>query len=254
MKIVKILLFFVLSINTVWGQKGSESKSNDVVYLRDGSRFVGTIVRYNDTIALKLSTGDTLNIASYLVRKVVMPKPKADEVTKIYPYKFREKGLWGSLNLSTNFGRNSSMWSSDVVGGIGTSAVGGYMFNRFLATGVGVSFDDYYLLNSTSPVLSYFGEVRSYLRQRRVSEYARFAMGYGRAVPDENNTWISVDKGGLMFEPSIGFRFGSRRFGNFTTDFGFRWQRLHFKYSDEWRTDDYAVTYRRWILRLGFVF
>jgi hypothetical protein len=251
MKIYKLLFIFCFFLYAAH-IKAQQIEFSDKVYLKNGSRIVGKILFYQpeDTVQVKVESGQILRFAPQQILKVRMSEIAGVKTSRAErPYSFKERGMYDALSFNINLGRSS--YSANQ--GIGFQNVVGYQFSRLVGTGIGVSYDSYYIANGQSDVISVFGEYRGYLNKRNTTEYITFAAGYGHPKSNKNEI-LTNRKGSFMVQPTIGLRFGASNRYNFFADLGFRWQQVRFEEINTWRENRYTVMYRRWILRGGILF
>ncbi len=247
-----ILAFF--ASHTLISQ-ASQKQVVDVVWLKDGSRLTGTIIKweYERGLEFQLSTGAVVVIPKKDIHKVLqdtqMPDDhglsRRDEPREPRPYAFKEKGWYqnssGFINVSYS-------------GGAGIHHAMGYRFNRLLGVGLGTGIEshDFSSIRNIVPV---YAEARGFLIPQKISPYYALKIGYGIALKDgSRGTTRAV--GGFHFSPEFGVRFGGGdvsyylgveykiQNATFTTD-GFDFGGV--KFTDK-------ISYRRVELRTGLLF
>jgi hypothetical protein len=257
MKLLKLLPIFLLFLmnKTTAQTQASDGFADQIIY-KNGSVVFGKILYYvpTDTLRFQLSNGQIMICPPSIIQKVVMVKPKTDDVKAPQaekPYNFKEYGFYGSVAYAMSFGRDKYGNGSRI--GVGLQVSAGHLFQRKLGIGGGLAYDSYYLKDGNANVIAAFGEVRGYLSKRRVAEFFTLAAGFGQPMKT-NNSGITKQSGGLIIQPTIGLRIGASARYNFFVELGARFQKVHYTYSDQWITNEYSVTYQRWILRGGLLF
>ncbi|MDZ4749482.1 MAG: hypothetical protein SH808_13425 [Saprospiraceae bacterium] len=250
-----VLLFILISANLLNAQDSVSTKPIvDVVWLKDGSKLSGTILKWELALGMefKLITGAIVNIPKEEIMKVYQDLPFSSQVKQVpefYPrgprhYSFREQGIYQTISGFLNF--------SDP-GGAGVHYSIGHRFNRLLGVGIGAGFEsnDFFYTRNIVPV---YAEARGFLLPQRISPYYALKIGYGFALEDPINGTLDA-KGGIHFCPEFGVRFGGRTV-NYYLGFEYKIQNATFRTTDWWNGGEFTdkVSYRRFELRTGLVF
>ncbi len=251
-----VFLLLLISANQVNAQDSVSTKPIvDVIWLKDGSKLSGTILKWvlARGMELKLMTGAIVNIPKEEILKVYQDLPFSSQVTQpldFYPrgprpYAFREHGVYQTFSGFINF--------SDP-GGAGVHYSIGHRFSRMLGVGIGAGFEsnDFWYTRNMVPL---YAEARGFLLPQRITPYYALKLGYGIALSDPINGTLDA-KGGILFCPEFGVRFGGRTVSYYLG--------LEYKIQNAtWRTTDWwggqgeftdKVSYRRLELRTGLVF
>jgi len=223
----------------------------DIVYLKDGSKFRGKILDYQPGKSLTIETwsGQQLKFDGVVVKKIRQELIATQKGKRVNNYEFRENGYFNSTDVSVNWSENR--WGDPVLGA-SIANVTGYQFNRFVGAAVGVAFDTYHLFDEDK-YIPVFAEVRGYLLKKNTTPMYRYQVGYGFGLKDlERNLFKS--EGGLYSYPAIGFRFGGKSGGNATLDIGYKIQmaKQHLRIWEG--TEIRNITYNRFTLRCGIQF
>ena len=224
----------------------------DKVYLHNETRLMGKIVYYkpNDSIKIELKNGQILAFSDKEVKKIIMGELKAEK-----PYNFKERGFYNATYFNTLFGKTSYQYGGGKTQlGIGVQNISGFQFNRWIGAGLGIGLDEYYTA-SDATVLTIFGEIRGYLTPDNHAFYYSVASGVGFPLKEKMDNILNITgyKGGFMFQPAIGLRFGASAKFNFFADIGTKFQ--HISYDQITGSENhYKITYQRWILRGGIIF
>lgn len=236
----------------------------DHVFLKDGSKLIGTIRKwdYEHAIYLVLNSGAEVMIPKADILKVQQMVAGTSSSTeglsphermklkmaemKARPYAFREKGFYGTATIGIN---PNFFGSASFIGSFG------YRFNRFVSAGVATGID---LLNDNRsqrfiPVLA---ELRGFPLKKKISPFYAVKAGYIIPVYNQFNDGIANATGGFNGSAEIGVRFGDRRV-NYILGIEFQLASAQFEYRFPW--DETQVTYddllyRRINFRTGIQF
>lgn len=251
-----VFLFLLVSANHLGAQDTVTTKTVvDVIWLKDGSKLSGTIVKWELArgMELKLITGAIVQIPKDEIVKVYQDLPFSAQhslAPDYYPrgprpYAFREQGVYQTFSGFISF--------SDP-GGAGVHYSIGHRFSRMLGVGIGVGFEsnDFWYTRNMVPL---YAEARGFLLPQRITPYYALKLGYGFALADPVNGTLEAT-GGLLVCPEFGVRFGGRTVSYYLG--------LEYKIQNAtWRTTDWwsgqgeftdKVSYRRLELRTGLVF
>lgn len=256
MKLFTLLLFFVAGLSIpVHGQSDAlPSNMVDIVWLKDGSKLTGTILRWDlsKNMELRLATGALIVIPQTDIQKVMQDTPFSFDEKDQYrvrgprPYDFKEVGWYhnasGFLNVS-------------YMGGAGFHYAMGYRFSRMLGIGfgAGIESNDFTSFRSIIPV---YAEARGFFLPKKITPYYALKLGYGIALRDIPNGTLEA-KGGIHISPELGVRFGSGAV-SYYAGLEYKIQNATFVW-DGWdwtgstRITD-KVSYRRLELRTGLLF
>jgi hypothetical protein len=250
------ILFLIISYAPVKAQDSLLQKTAvDVVWLKDGSRLSGTILKWELArgMVLKLVTGAEVNIPKEEISKVYQDIPYANysvgdpefEIRRNErTYRFREEGLYNNFSWFLNFSEN---------GGAGLHFAMGHRFNRLLGVGMGIGFEsnDFFYTRNIVPL---YLEARGFLVPKRISPYYAVKLGYGFALENQVNGTIEAT-GGIHFSPEFGVRFGGRHV-NYYMGLEYKLQNATFTNFDDWGGGQFTdvISYRRTELRMGLLF
>ncbi len=237
------VLFVLLSLNiSLLAQEQQENQKLEIIYFKNGSIIKGKILNENKTdYQIEMLGGDIITVSK-----------KNVSITKTVNLKnaiFIENGLTlqtkGHYAVYTfNLLAGSSTYGySDIVPSL--SIIHGYQFDQNLSIGVGTGIDiyDYTLI----PI---FLDIRGYPRKKRLSPFYAFDFGYGFPVRESSN-WSSI-RGGLMLNPSLGFRFLGRRESSLHIGIGYKKQFV----TRDYRHQDYSdeIVFNRLQFQVGMMF
>jgi len=224
----------------------------DVVYLKNGSVFRGTIENYvqGEQLRLRINEASTIVIKDDEIKKIVqVDYQKNKKVKAEKEYAFKERGLYHVTSL--HFTGGTEAFGPDPVLDFGGHHITGFQFNRLLGVGLGIGMD-YYYVGSGQKIMPIYAEARGYVRAERLTPMYSLAAGYGFTF-ENNERNITEAKGGIMFYPAVGFRTGGSANANYFFDFGVKIQQATFTYQT-WDIRVNKMTYNRFVLRTGILF
>lgn len=261
------LLLFVFCTTIVFAQEDSNVST---IYLTNGEIYKGNLVDYRkgDYLILKRLNGDLDTIADNQIKKIEQVEmsrrsrqvqynerynrtaEKKKKAIKKRKYLFRETGWYNATGFSGFGGRSGSYLKM----GIGLSTTTGYMFNRTVGLGLGIGKDNYSSRQGEG-LYPVFAEVRGYLKKKNNTPYYAVRAGYGFAFENEKFGITQAD-GGLMLNPSVGYRFGGDKTGNIYFEMGYKYQNQFIERKSGFNQDVTVVdvTYHRVSLSAGIIF
>lgn len=251
---IRLICFFTLLATAVRGQSDSTVAASlvDVVWLKDGSRLVGEITRWDldSGLELKLASGSVMAIPKREISQVFQQVKPGTEHELIpvkikKPYAFREQGIYHQLSAFFH--------GSEDYGGSGLQYALGYRFNRMLSLGAGIGYETNEIGNGRN-LTPIFAEVRGFLLAEKVTPYYGLKIGHSIADNESDLFFPERGQGGIYISPEIGLRIGAQRL-NFFVGVEYKFQEA--KYTADWGPD-YSftdhVTYKRIALRTGILF
>ncbi len=250
-----LIVFSVfLSFQAYSQLESDEQKIFDVVWLKDGSKLSGTILKWelDRGMEFQLLTGAIINIPKSDIRRVIQDTPfgamdrelRYSYVREPKPYAFREIGWYHN---------SSAFLNVSFMGGAGIHHVMGYRFNRKLGIGLGIGIEthDFNRVRNFVPI---YAEARGFLWSKKITPYYALKVGYGIALRDRLSG-TSEAKGGFHFSPEFGVRFGGGSDVSYYLGMEYKIQNATF--TDEWfggGTSTDKISYRRMELRTGLLF
>ncbi len=256
------------------------SDLRSAIYLKDGGVYYGEILEYEQDshVMIKLEDGATLVIdqrdidhIGYEGEEMLNQTRRVRErrVRSKPVYAFRERGTFHCTSFAFSFGRRDvgndilidpfgggggSLQGEKTAIGFNIQHVSGYQFNRWVGTGLGVSYDGYDLEEGEA-MLTLFGHYRAYLTKKIVSPFVSMNVGYGFALTNSNQGIVEAE-GGLMLHPELGLRLGASAKANFTMTVGYRIQDAFYTQEFPFNGDiEYRdLQYRRFYFSLGLLF
>jgi hypothetical protein len=231
------VLFLLLALWTAT-QSLAQNRQVDIVYLKNGVRYSGEIIRYEqgkslrfrqtDGVEVEINDADIQRItqgvapANAVTELPKAPEPKPAPAEALKP---RMKGLYNTTDISFGLGSGSSGGGLSIAAGLHTTV--GYQFSRLFGLGAGFGLDNYSRRGET--IYPAFAEVRSMFRNNKKSGnfFLSFAGGYGFAFERES-LGIEQAEGGWMWYPAVGYRTATREGADVVFDMGLRFQEFFF--------------------------
>lgn len=266
----KLFLLFLMLFSTVlWGQ---EDPKVSTIYLNNGEVYKGNLIDYRkgEFLVIKRLNGDLDTIADNNIKRIEQfektqptnqrpykqqynppPPPLTKEKKKKKrKYLFRETGWYNATGFSGFGGRSGSYLKM----GIGLSSTTGYMLDRRLGIGIGIGKDNYSSRQGEG-LYPVFGEVRGYWYKKFNSPYYAVRAGYGFAFENEK-FGITQATGGLMLNPTVGYRFGGDKTGNIYFEFGYKFQQQFIERTSTFNSDVTIINakYHRISMSAGIIF
>ncbi|MEM0993578.1 MAG: hypothetical protein AAGI49_11140 [Bacteroidota bacterium] len=237
-----------------------DSLKTDVVYLKDGSIFRGSILKYypNATLKMELLSGAKVRFDAKNILRIeqgiaalekVAQQPKPSKVKA-----FKDEGFEHMAALS--FLNGTTPWNSDYILGLGLNYVVSYKFNPKYSLGIGSGVDYYYLAQREMVVPIFVAAKRSFPWKNSLQPFLTLSGGYGIGIKSEAQN-VSDAEGGWMLHPAVGLEFGSSKDYHWQLDLGVRMQSANFTFDSPWNareTTMHEMTFKRFAVRLGFVF
>ncbi|MEO6131041.1 MAG: hypothetical protein ABIQ02_04285 [Saprospiraceae bacterium] len=259
MKFKYLLFIFILGfvfVQDIVSQIDS-SKVTDIVWLKDGSKLTGTILKWDleRGMTFKLLTGAEIIIPKKEIHKVIQDIPLVTGVTGSQPvyafvkpdriYAFKEKGWYqntsGFINVSFS-------------GGAGIHHAMGYRFNRMIGVGIGTGIETHDF-SDVRNIIPMYAEARGFFLPNKISPYYALKIGYGFALVNKSR-WTTAATGGFHISPELGVRFGG---GDVSYYLGVEYKLQNATYT--YNNFDFGggnvtdkISYRRIELRTGLLF
>ena len=241
------------SVGAQDSQINALNESHVVVYLNSGSKIEGKMLHWEMDLYIEIETtwGQKLRFYENQYKKFIQKSALETKPLQSVVYNFKEKGFYSAIKGQLILGNDGPRAKG--AEGIGFSASVGHKFNRFLAIGGGIGYDQY-ILNSGEDMIPLFTEFSGFFQAKNTSLFYNLQTGYSFASTDDVYL-LSEAKGGLMVYPSIGIRFGGRDI-KYTFDIGYKFQDAEFTYDDQWDIDRKRVQdvkFKRLTLRFGIL-
>jgi hypothetical protein len=223
------LIFIVLFLFTtsLFSQE-TTMLCQDIVYMKGGSVFRGTVTAYEieGNLVMRTWSGAQMQIPASNVRRIVQQCKDTTRFSgKIFEnpsYTFSEEGWYHATRFSI-------LTSEEA--GLGIQHSSGKKINRYWGVGMGIGLENFEPYNDvlTVPV---FAEIRGYLLPKRIAPF--YALGVGYGFSKEGNGGFSDGterwKGGWMAQGNIGYRIGN----HFFIQLGIRFQHKTHTWTSRW--------------------
>jgi hypothetical protein len=246
MKHLPLLLALLLFATTGFAQQ--KGNCRDVVVLRDGSVFRGTVTVYQHDGDLEMTTwsGSSIRVPSSNVRRVrQVCTDEAKQLSVAHKSGFREKGWYHAPRLQT-------FWASNGTG-VGLQYSTGMQFNRLFGAGFGLGIENLTPWGNDVASFPIFAEARGYLWDKYITPYYTLGFGWALMGQGEDGFEGSVDdwRGGFLGQGQIGLRIGD----NLTVHTGLRFQRKTRTWSRWWGViGEDKILQKRFEFGIGLVF
>lgn len=251
LKVIIVLVFLIgIQINLLAQENTTEQTNQSILYLNSGSTIECEIIEWKQGEYYKVQTSwDQIMLF------------KEDEITKIESvldhkqlqkvYNFKEKGKYISLKGMFILGNEGPRAKG--TNGFGISFSAGHRFNRLLGLGLGVGYDQF-IWDSGEEMIPIFAEINGFFTPELFTGFYNIQAGYSLAFADEDYLQEEA-KGGWMFYPSVGIRFGPGD-QKLSLDIGYKFQEAQFTYTDIWNFSTKSqqdLVYKRLTLRFGII-
>ncbi|MEM1326720.1 MAG: hypothetical protein AAGI23_12230 [Bacteroidota bacterium] len=233
---------------------------SDVVYLKDGSIFRGSILKYypNATLKMRIHGGSKVTFHANKIERVVQ-SPYGAEVVEVEENERRvpiipENGFTHTASLGMLNG--TTPWSGDAIAGLSLHYTLGYQFAENYNVGVGSGVDYYYLAQREMLVPVFLQMKRTFPWKPSFQPFISMAAGYGFGLTSEDQNVIDAE-GGFLWHPAVGVALGSSKDYHWQLDVGYRWQEADFTFENQWwnrATTTHEMTYKRFVVRWSLSF
>ena len=173
------------------------SQPLDVLYFKGGDVLKGRVMEYlgGDHLS-RLVGGEKKNFSGENFKKI--KKVKLFEGN----YYHKEKGSWHEFYMGLMTGKTGEYSKNE--NHMSLELIIGHRFNRYLGLGLGTGYQSYSGVDAVPIFLSITGDFLN----ERITPYYFINAGYGFGI-DRSDEWdnYSEVKGGLMYNPGIGFKF-----------------------------------------------
>ena len=218
----------------------------DVIRTKAGSIWKGTITEITADGYYVVETLSGLTLRLHEASIINVRQEWANRSFQKRPYSFKEKGFYQTVELGLS--------GNSTGAGIGLTYSAGHRFSRWVGVGGGIGFEGY-AMGWGRNVIPLFAEVRGFFTNKKVSPYYAVRAGYGFALTNDLNN-ITEAKGGYMFNPQLGLRFGGGSDVSFYMGAGVHFQQAtyirEFPFSEQRDVDKYL--FRRVEFKFGITF
>ncbi len=243
------LLFLIgLLAHTAHAQK----RTQDVIHLKNGSmiRNASGMKHLDSLIEVQTKDGSTIRFAASDLEKIVREPVRSA---------FRTKGYFLGAEIGLGLGKTYEPRNGMPVQStqnLHFQVVNGYWFTPRWAAGIGAGLNSYTFNNRNIMFTPVFVRLVSAPLTGRLSPVATLDVGHGWYSNKLSNSTAANEhnRGGLLFNPAVGFLARTSRKTSFLFTIGYRTQAYHYWRDDfESRTES-DVVFRRMSVRLGWIF
>lgn len=254
-KYIISLFLFCLSMNGFSQVEANDQKIVDIVWLKDGSKLTGTILKWELVrgMEFQLLTGAIIIIPKSDINRVMQDTPYVSYDRRGREPYFREPKVY-AFKEDGWYHNTSGFINVSFMGGAGIHHAMGFRFNRMLGLGLGTGIETHDF-NRVRNIVPVYAEARGFFFPKKISPYYAVKLGYGFALTDQLSGTTEA-KGGIHFSPELGVRFGA---GDVSYYLGLEYkiQNATFTSSDIFFGGGIfteKVSYRRMELRTGLLF
>ena len=240
------LIFNLANVNLLVSQETEKNEFYDVIYLKNGSKFIGDLISYDVFVKVKLLNGNEIEFPKFEISRI-RQKAKFKNSNIKREYLFQETGIYSSFSLGVLPESNGLV--RDVGTSLHTSV--GYQMNRWFGLGVGFGVDNY-SPGGWERIYPVYLESRGYFAKKNTSMYYNINAGYGFTFRNEELN-VTEGLGGFYFSPNIGTRFGARDNANLFVEVGLKFQRSRFRLERWGEIINQKVLYQRFSIKMGLL-
>ncbi len=248
----------LLPLKTVSAQNVYE----DVMYLKDGSMFRGSIKEQipDSMVKIEIVGGNLITITSKQLDHIEYGKAGASRKPFQSADTIQEAKKQGYFNITefglmpgTNYSYDYYGYNNQSPVGINIHSINGYRFNPHLLIGGGVGLN---LIQQA--MMELYADARWEVLNRKATPYAYADAGYGFALTQkQEDIYSSISfKGGFSWSTGIGMRFNFHRDGAFLVSAGYKMMKRSEHVTSDWTPyeTDREYTYNRVTMMVGLAF
>lgn len=230
----RILLIFLA---LTFMHTARSQKTNDVIYLMDGSIIRGTISEKNDsTVKIMTCCG---SIFAYKTRDVIRISQEKAIKTRVMP----KQGYLNVTSLGVLIGSTDDQKSAP----FSTIMEHSYRFNKDFAIGGFLGFEQ---LNEN--VLPVGFNMKAFLKAGSSDFFFSFLGGYSLSLEDPQEEGMKSASGGILAGVETGLLIPVSAGSALTFSIGYRYNELNYQLTDYWRGDyERNMTFNRFVIRFG---
>ncbi len=196
-------LFVTLLLVATWcfGQKSAQVNDNVRVFYKDGSVFNGRVIGVApSSIKLVLSTTDTINLATVLIKRINNTRDHLNAWRGRFFYK---KGIFADLALGVGSHNLNTTTQVEAILGLRKSP------NLSLGMGIAIETNDARISTGWlyHTFISPFGYGRYYIYNGPIRAFADMKVGYGIAG---NQDFFNEHSSGILIQPGFGVHFPTK--------------------------------------------
>lgn len=216
-------------------------RTQDVLYLRDGSIIRGSLVEKNDTLIRILTSGS--NVFAYAPDQILVIASEAVPKQNLY---IKESGFFHFFTAGFLFGQSDAEKPAP----FSLMVESFYKYRENYATGFFLGFEQ--LKENIVPM----GITFKYMLPIRQSALVfGLSGGYGNPVEEPKEEYITRMKGGLIGGAEAGFHIPLSQGNGIFASIGYRYTELNYDIEDWWLGDyKRKIKYNRLLFRIGISF
>ena len=247
-KITLLTILFALGFTTFYHSSFAQSKTQDVIYLKEGSIYRGDVTGIGLDGSIKLLTAGN-NLIVFSKSSIDSMKQESYKAKNYSALNIKPKGFFNITSVGLMAGENGA--------GALFETVNGYRFNHLLAIGggVGIEYSDVVLM----PL--YFS-VRSDLFSGKVTPFVHADCGYNFMVGQRNNYYYyyyedsdnTTNHGGLNAGAGVGVKINTRGDFAFMISWAYKFEQWSRDYDYMDTHNHYDYEYQRMVLKVGLEF
>ncbi|MCO6492194.1 MAG: hypothetical protein J5I98_27500 [Phaeodactylibacter sp.] len=229
----------------------------DVIHLKNGSTFEGTIVEYQQGTALllRLNAGAEIEFREEEISRIeqgLVPataEPQEPPPAPTEPGALKKQGFYNATCFSALSGSAEGKFQL----GLGLHNVTGYQFHRLFGLGLGFGVDTYSFEDGET-LYPVFGEARGYFSGSAVSPYYSGSLGYGLAFRNGDEL-INKASGGSFFRAALGLRLNASGGAGVLADIGYQFQEAFFERRTAFQNEieEKRLVFNRVVIRVGLI-
>lgn len=219
----------------------AQTKSEDVIYLKNGSILRGEILERTDSQTIKI---ETVGRNVIVVMRQNVQRIGREEIPDPDPQYYKETGYVNNTGIDILTGGGATS--------VGFRMVNGYRFNPQLSAGLGIGF---VLYDDPQNLVPIYLDLKYKLKRANTTPFVFFKTGFSFSVMSDDDLEVVDHDGGFMFSPGVGIQFEtSENFGLYFTA-GYNLDNSKYEL-EQWNDDiiETEINYRRLVLGFGFSF
>lgn len=219
----------------------AQTKSEDVIYLKNGSILRGEILERTDSQTIKI---ETVGRNVIVVMRQNVQRIGREEIPDPDPQYYKETGYVNNTGIDILTGGGATS--------VGFRMVNGYRFNPQLSAGLGIGF---VLYDDPQNLVPIYLDLKYKLKRANSTPFVFFKTGFSFSVMSDDDLEVVDHDGGFMFSSGVGIQFEtSENFGLYFTA-GYNLDNSKYEL-EQWNDDiiETEINYRRLVLGFGFSF
>lgn len=208
----------------------SQSDTEDVVSLRNGSILYGEIVEQvpGESVTLRLLDGQEITFAEAEIEQITRQLSRYQQYRPQFsgegrPYLPLRPGYFQGLSFGVGVGSSDGFVTALAYGDLRC----GYRFRPWLQAGIGAGLAPY----QNGLITPVFLEASGQLLPRRIAPYYQVQVGYALTTSLVNSNFEAFG-GGLLVHPAVGLSFQTEKGAHWTLTLGYRAMQVYESYTD----------------------